>query len=192
MVPSITKELLIKRVALPLIAMAILVGAIAGCGGEGSSGATGSDPGTYVVEAGTTVYATSMTKARYVKYINGVCREAWGRILEFFDDYMASHPEMSERRRFAEAVRIPVLSSITFLIFDDMHMLGSPRGEEREIEEIIGPLQASVELGQKRRPPLYSVAEITEHFTEYNRRARRYGLDDCLVNESHLRLNRRL
>ena len=164
----------------------MLLFALAGCGDSISS--PGSRPEAYSVQAGTTMTVTSITTAQYVKHINGVCQQAWGRILELFNDYRREHTGANRRERFAQAVQASLLPSITFLIFDDMRMLGAPPGEERELEEIIGPLQEASELGQKRRPALYSVAEIVDHFDLYNERARRYGLVDCLVNETHLRI----
>lgn len=107
--------------------------------------------------------------------------------MELFNEYRDSHPMLSKRRRFAEGARVSLLPTITFLIFDDMHMLGSPPGEEENIERLIGPLQEAVELGEKRRPLLYSADEIVAHFAEYNERARRYGLDECVVTTPHLR-----
>ena len=76
---------------------------------------------------------------------------------------------------------------IDFHIFDSIRILGAPQGEEREIEEIIGPMQSAVERGQKKLVPVSSVAQVSTLFGEYNRRARQYGLDDCLVDESHLK-----
>jgi hypothetical protein len=73
-----------------------------------------------------------------------------------------------------------------FHIFDNFRILGAPAGEQRAIEEIIGPFQAAVELGWKERWRAYSIADIPPQFEIYNRRARRYGLDDCLVDKAHL------
>ncbi|HET8863442.1 MAG TPA: hypothetical protein VFM94_09355 [Solirubrobacterales bacterium] len=45
-----------------------------------------------------------------------------------------------------------------FHIFDEFRIMGSPNGQEQEIERIIGPFQAAVELGWKEswHPPTRS------------------------------------
>lgn len=52
---------------------------------------------------------------------------------------------------------------------------------------MIRPFQAAVELGQQKRWAAQSIDEVPPHFAEYNKRARRYGLHYCLVDEDHLR-----
>jgi hypothetical protein len=154
----------------------------AGCGGSDSSNAQ-----TYSVEASTVITTASIGKPQFVPRVNKICREAWVEILDNWAEYSSwQDPKESARKRFSEAVQLSLLAGIDFHIFDEILNLGAPKGEEREVEEIVGPMQIAVELGQKLRPSLYSVAEVSEHFDEYNQRAQRYGLDDCLVNEAHL------
>lgn len=130
----------------------------------------------------------SITKAEFVKRVNEICREAWVVVLDNWNDYTATQDrKLSEKKRFEEAVQLSLLAGIDFHIFDEIINLGAPRSEERAIEEMIGPFQAAVELGWKKRWRAHSVAEVTPHFQEYNQRARQYGLDDCLVDESHMR-----
>jgi hypothetical protein len=155
-------------------------GLSAGCGGGGGDRA-------YSVEAATTmITADNLDKAEFISRINRICRREWSVIVNVrrYHGLKSNSP----RQRFAEAVRIPLMSGIDFLIFDSIRLLGSPPGEERKIEAIVGPMQYAVETAQKQSPPrLFSTADVERHFSEYNRRARRYGLEDCLVNRAHLR-----
>jgi hypothetical protein len=128
-----------------------------------------------------------LTKPRFVSQLNGICREAWATIVDNWHGYTRTQsPGLSEHESFEDAVRESLLPGVVFLIFDDIHMTGAPRGDERTIEEMIGPFQVAAELGGKGRWRAHSVAEITPHFAEYNVRARHYGLDDCLVDQAHL------
>jgi hypothetical protein len=166
---------------------AVLAG---GCGGNGDSD-SGSAEGsqTYEVEASTTMTVASppITKAQFVKRLNKICRKAWVTVRDNFDEYSGTqNPKLSEKARFEEAARLSLLAGLDFHIFDNVRFLGAPKGERREIERIIGPFQASVELGQKERWDAHSVAEVATQFADFNALARQYGLDDCLVNEGHL------
>jgi hypothetical protein len=160
------------------IASGVILG---GCGGSGNTART------YSVYASTVVTTTDIPEERFVPRINKTCRRGWVRALENFAEYragLARDPSESER---LGAVRIVLLTEIDIQIFDEIQRTGAPRGEEDELEEIIGPLQSAVERGQKRLAPISSVPQLLELFAEYNQRARRYGLDDCLVDETHLR-----
>lgn len=172
------------RLALPLMAM--LAAALAqGCGGDGSG------EGGYTPEAAITMTAAKppLSKEQFVGRTNRICRKAWRTVLENWADYTSwQDTEVSKRKRFEEAVRLSLLAGIDFHIFDNIRALGSPPGEEEAIEAIIRPFQVAVELGWKERWRAYSVADVVPHFATYNRRARTYGLDDCLVDAPHLRL----
>jgi hypothetical protein len=161
-----------------------VAGALGGCGG-GSSDATGGE--AFVVRADTTMTTGKLPKARFVVRVNQLCRKGWGPILDNFARYLKwEHRNLSPREQFARTVRVTLMAGIDFYIFDVIHELGAPAGEEREIERMIGAMQEAVERGQ-RLGPLYSVAEISALFDDFNQRARRYSLDDCLVDEPHIR-----
>lgn len=168
-----------------MLAALVAYGATAsGCGDDGSSA-----DGGYTVRAATTMTTADIDRTQFVGRVNRICREAWVTILDNF----ATHRRIQERagtarQRFAEGVQVSLMAGIDFHIFDSIRILGAPKGQERAIEEIIGPMQYAVETAQIQRPPrLHSVADVEAHFSEYNRKARLYGLDDCLVNEAHLR-----
>jgi hypothetical protein len=139
------------------------------------------------VEASTTVTTANLTKAQFIPRVNKICRQAWVIILDNFTQFSSGQdPNVSEKKRFAEAVQLSLLAGIDFHIFDEIYDLGAPRGEEREIEEMIGSMQSAVERGQKRLVPISSVQQVSKLFDDYNKRARQYGLDDCLVDEAQL------
>lgn len=164
-----------------LATLAVVGGA--GCGGSSDAGQP------YVVQADTTVTVASIPEAQLVPRINSICRQGWVTILDNFAKYSRWHENDggSASARFAEAVRLSLLAGIDFHIFDEIHDLGAPQSERREIESIIGTMQSAVERGQKNLAPVSSVAQVSRLFADYNRRARRYGLGDCLVDEARLR-----
>jgi len=166
-------------VAIALIASGVT---LAGCG-DGDDTAS-----TFSVYASTVVTTADIPKERFVPRINKVCRRGWAKTLRNFAEYRAGPSrDLSERERFEKAARTVLLTEIDFQIFDQIQRMGAPRGEEDEVEQIIGPLQSAVERGQKGLAPVYSVPQLLDLFVEYNQRARQYGLKACLVDEIHLR-----
>lgn len=178
----------IKQLVAILAAAATSVFLVAACGGNG--GSADADNSSYTPEASTTmtVAKPALTKPQFVAQVNEICREAWVTILDNWDVYTGTQDQkLSERERFSEAVRLSLLAGMDFHIFDNILRLGSPPGEQEEIEEIIVPFQIAVELGWKERWQAYSVPEVVSQFETYNERAERYGLDDCLATEARLR-----
>jgi hypothetical protein len=177
------------RVGLVLAtAIAVVALVCPGCGGGGD--ASGGGERTYSVEANTTVLRASppITKAQFVKQVNRHCRWAWKKILSNWHVYKSIQEKgLSEQRTFAEAAQQSLLAGITFYVFDVIHDRGVPKREEAEIETMIGAMQYGTEQGWKDESLLASVAEIVDLYGEFNERALRYGLDDCLVSEAHLR-----
>lgn len=168
---------------LPLIAAIAVIAA--GCGGSSSSADAGNQ--TYSVEAETTMTTANVSKAQFVSQANKLCREAWVTILRNFAEYSGWHEtKTNKKKNFVESVQLSLLAGIEFHIFDEIRNLGSPQGEEQAIEEIIGPMQSAIERGQKKLAPISSVAKVSKLFGEYDQLARRYGLDDCLVDTAHL------
>jgi hypothetical protein len=160
---------------------------VGGCGGSGD-GSTGSTGTGFDVQASTVMYVANprISKAEFIRRVEGYCRKAWPSVRHSSRTYIHDEAQSGSRKeRASEAIRNSLMGSIDFQIFDNIHILGTPPGEERAIEEIVGPMQEAVERGQ-RLGPLYSIAEVTALFGKFNRQASRYGLRDCLVEESHL------
>jgi len=175
----IKKELLTKRLSF-LVLFAACAAAIfaTGCGGGDGGGVSGGGARTYSVVASTTMTGTAISKARFVERVNGICRHAWPVLVKNLE-------QVRKRRGLTASIRLSLLAGIDFEIFDKIRTLGAPEGEERAIEEIIGPMQYTVERNQKHAR-LHSVAQVVRAFADYNRRARAYGLEECLVDRSHL------
>lgn len=166
--------------------IAALLAVATGCGGSQPS----DDPlAGYDVEANTTMTAAKppLGKAEFVNRVNRACRYAWTRVGENWRRYVDDQdPGISRLARYARAVKSSFLYGIDIFVFDSIRQLGAPPGDERAIEEIIGPFQATVELGWMGRWRARSIPEVVSRFETFNERAARYGLDDCLVDGSHL------
>jgi hypothetical protein len=163
---------------------------LAACGDNGDA-SPNSSAESYDVEASTVVTAAKpvMDKARFIRRFDRICRKAWERVYANWDQYRSTQDrKLSAEERFDDAVRNSLLAGLDFYIFDNFRIIGSPPGEEREIEKIIGPFQATVELGWKQRWQARSIGDIATQFEIYNRRAERYGFSECLVDEPHLSL----
>jgi hypothetical protein len=184
-------ELSIKGLLSFLILALTATGVAAGCGGSGDAAEGG--PGTYTVggktytvEAGTTVNPTApLPKPRFVVHFNALCRQSWKTIGENFSVFSAMQETRGgPQQRFAEAVQLSVLPGIDFHIFDEIHLFGAPKGQKRQVEELLGTLQAGVEHAEKLQ--IVSAAELLPLFETYNQRAHQYGLDACIVSKAHL------
>jgi hypothetical protein len=175
-----------SHLAFLLMAAAICIAVLAGCGGGGDSSSSNAAQ-TFTVRADTTMSAGSVTRAAFVARLNEVCRKKWVKILDNFAKYSSwQYPNESRKKRFADSVRESLLAGIDFHIFDNIYRSKAPRGEKVTLEEIIGAMQEGVERGQRLRP-VYSLAQLKALFVKFNQRASQYGLDDCLVNEAHLK-----
>lgn len=135
-----------------------------------------------------TVASPPLTKRQFVGQINRACRKEWGHI---FDNWFAyrrtQNPKLSKETRFSKAVKLSLTAGITVYIFDSMYRLGAPRGQERQIEGIIGSMQSATERIWKGLVPASSVALVSSLYGPYNQRASRYGLTDCLVDKARLK-----
>jgi hypothetical protein len=181
------------RLALLLLTLAVAAAILAGCGGDEADPASGTGAGTYTVDGetytlreSTTMLTADITKAEFISRMNRLCREAWPRVAENLADFnqRTKNTGWSKQKRLVEAVHVPILTGITFHIFDGYRIFGAPKGQKRVLEEVIGPMRIAVETGEREQ--LTSEKEVAALFTEYNQRARRYGLDQCIVTTARL------
>jgi hypothetical protein len=171
------------------MATAVLAAIAIGCGGS-----AGGDPSKssheFSVRADTTMApVASLTKAKFLAHINSLCRRKWRFVLNAVREtavvWARKHPKVTPEDNFIRAVHQSYFASIDFLIFDWIHHLGAPPGQTRQIEDVIGTMQEAVELGQ-REVRVATVAQLEALFADYNRKARQYGLEECLVRGGHL------
>jgi len=169
------------KVALALIAVAVLTAIFAGCGGADSD-----TQSSFRLRADTTMKVGSVTKARFVAQANQACRHGWPIILENFAQYSSwQSPKLSKGELFAKAIRFSFLAGLDFWIFDPIQKLRAPVREKENVEEVIGKMQIAVERGQ-REIRAYTPVQLSAQFADYNQAALRYGLVDCLVDGARL------
>ncbi len=176
-----------------ILAGLALVFGLTACGGDdpASSGSASTSAGQhgYTVRASTTITAASppLDKRQFIALTNKICRKGWKEVQGNFIDYMSwRKPPQTKQQRFVETVRVSLLAGIDFHIFDQIQHQGAAPGQLREVEEIIGSLQKSVELGQLNRWRVHTVSEIPAYFGNFNHLAKQYGLKDCPVDRSNL------
>jgi hypothetical protein len=177
----------IKALSCSLVAL-IATAAMASCGGDDPS-AESKRPYDIVASTTMTVATPRLTKPEFIRRMSKICGAAWVKAARYWRMYRhTQEPTLSERERFEDAVRVTLLASLDFYIFDNFRIIGGPAGSTDELERVIAPFQEAVELGQMNRWRAHTTAEVARQFRTFNRRAARYGLADCLVNESHLKL----
>jgi hypothetical protein len=167
-----------------LIGAALAVVMIAsGCGGSGG----GSDGEASAGGVDTERTTDAMTKAQFVAHFNDVCRRAWPEIRRNAAQYgRLQDPHLGEKELFAKVVRYSFMAGFDFHIFNPIHELGAPGDQaEHQGTTVIFTMKEAVEPAI-HRVWLHSPAQLAALFADYNRAARRYGLDECLIAGSHL------
>jgi hypothetical protein len=164
------------------VANLVLVGALAavaigGCGGQEDSSGQAKKEST--VHIGLPVYINSLTKEQYLQQADRICRKSWADLLGYFVKYRRQRAgKDSEAAIFAYAAQEYFLPSAQFW-FDDVSYLGAPRGDEEEVEDMLKALQLAVHSAEELRIP--SPRVLVAAFSSFNRLAREYGLDACVV-----------
>jgi hypothetical protein len=159
------RETLIKSA---FLATAIALGAVllAGCGGGSSksSGATGtSEPAT--------IATSSHTKAEFIKLADTICkREETKRLKEVYA-YLRQHEKegKSQRELIVDGMREIFLPEIQTQV-EEIRALGAPKGDERQVEELLSSMQEAAESGSSFEPKVLK---------RPGRLARAYGLREC-------------
>jgi hypothetical protein len=181
-----------RLAVLASIALVSAVVALPGCGSGGTEDqpAAAAVPQRALVRAGREMEAADppLSKARFVARVNRLCRQAWPAIRRNFAVYRSTEDtELSERRRFKQAIGRSLLPEIESRFFTPILSLGAPRGDEAELREIMRWLGEAIELGQGGPGafPITTPVILWDLFDMFNPLARRYGLGQCLVNARH-------
>lgn len=171
------------------VALTVVAALGTGCGSSAGGDPPGGGHG-FSVEADTTVATTpTLTKAKFIAHVNSLCRRKWPFVLHAFREYRGDlrwkAPRLNDKQRWVKSTRLAYFPSIGYHIYDWVIRLGAPPGEKRAIEEVVGSMREGMERGQRLRP-VTDQAQVRALFDRYNRIARGYGLDECLVNGKHL------
>lgn len=149
---------------------AVLIGALAiaaiasGCGGGDSSSES----------------TASLTKAEFVKEGNAICSKGNAEIESEFEAFSKERnlsetkaPSKEVQEEAAEDILIPAISSQ----LKEIRALGTPEGDEGEVEEILAGAEEALEEGEE--DPISLLGNEPGKFKEVNKMAREYGLTVC-------------
>jgi hypothetical protein len=177
-----------KRRPTIAIVAALLAAIAVGCGGGGEDpAATGAHESS--VQPAEIFTVPWLTKQKVVAHANDLCRQRWRFVRNSVRQtrvlWARQHPQVSAHDNYLRSVRLSYFAAINFLIFNEIRRFGSPPGQEQAIGEVIGAVHEASVQGEQGKP-ITSVAQLKALFAEYNRVARRYGLEECLVAGAHL------
>lgn len=140
-----------------MIAAALVV---AGCGGGGSTSS-----------------ATPLSKPQYVKQANAICKkgqQAREAAVNELAEETKPGAEVGElpKSQIVEAVISPLSNTV-----DELAALPAPKGEEKQVESIVGDYQKAVEEIEEDNEAAFN----GEIFKEADEKATKYGLEDCVL-----------
>lgn len=135
-----------------LLALA-LIAAASGCGSDSSAD-------------------SSISKKQFVKRANTLCVDTEFEQLGKAQKYSSEHPEAEEADLIQPAL-VPTLKKE----LKDLEALGTPDGDEEELEAIYEALQKGIEGAES--DPASVVKPQSNPFNEVNKLATAYGIGDC-------------
>ena len=139
-----------------LVAAALLLFGVAGCGEDDSSAAT-------------------LTKKQFIKSAEGICEQAETEQLKKATKYLQGHPGAEEEDAVIPAGLPPIEEEL-----NKLEALGLPKGGEAEIEAFLDALQ--VALDQAKEDPGSVLAQQGNPFEKPNKIGSKYGLKACASN----------
>jgi len=144
-----------------VLALALLA---AGCGGGNDGGDS----------------TASLSKAQFVKQGNAICRKGNAELESEFEEFAEEH-NLQENKKpseaaFEEAAETILIPGITNQV-EEIRALGTPEGDEGEIDEILTGAEEAVEEGEED-PASFGEGESPQ-FKKVNKQAREYGLTVC-------------
>lgn len=149
-----------------LASVAAIALVAAGCGS--SSDTTGS------TEA-------SITKSQYLKEGNAVCAAGNKEIEEGFEEFAKeegidekSPPSEDQSKKASETILIPAINKQ----IEGLRSLGTPEGDEGELDELLTSAEEALEKGEED-PVALIEEEGGDPFAEVDKAAREYGLTVC-------------
>ena len=144
------------------IALLVLAGVAAGCGGSSDESQT-----------------TALTKAEFVKQANAICYETKERSAAAYKQYAQTNAVPSSGPGLT-AKAADLVENVFIPIYDEqiekISALGTPIGDEKEVDAILTAMQAGVE-GAKREPlPFIRESAALNRASQL---AVAYGLPEC-------------
>lgn len=153
---------------LALLASVVAIALVAaGCGS--SSDTTGS-----------TSEAT-LTKSEFLKKGNAICAAGNKEIEEGFEEFTEEEgindkapPSKAQSQKASETILLPTINKQ----IEGLRELGTPEGDEGEVDELLTSAEEAVEKGEED-PVALIEEEGSNPFAEVNKAAREYGLTVC-------------
>jgi hypothetical protein len=151
------------------LALIVAVGALAlvavGCGSSDDS---------------TTDSGEALTKAEFIKQGNAICKEGNAEIESGFEEFSEENdlaenkePTEAELTEASETILIPAVSKQ----LEELRALGTPEGDEGEVDELLTNAEEVLEEGEE--DPASLANEDSGGFADVNKEARAYGLTVC-------------
>jgi hypothetical protein len=156
----------VKKLSFVLLVGAMAVALVAaGCGSSDNSSSEST---------------ASLTKAEFVKEGNAICTKGNAQLDSEFEAFSKEHgisetkaPSKAVQEEAAEEILIPAITTQV----EELRALGTPEGDEGEVDEILTGAEEAVEEGEE--DPASLIGNGSGGFTEVNKLAREYGLTVC-------------
>lgn len=149
-----------------LAGLVVLAVVVAGCGSSSE-------------DSSSTSSTASLSKAEFLKQGNAICKEGNESINAEFEEFSKennlSESEEPPKAVQEEAIEQILIPSINGQI-EDIRALGTPEGDEGELEEVFTAEEEVVEEAEAEPTSLF---ETTTAQKEANKLAREYGLTVC-------------
>src|SRR6478672_13036806 len=148
-----------------LAALVAIAAVVAGCGSSSSE---------------TTETTASISKAEFLTQGNAICKAGNKEINEGYEEFSKENnlnhkkPSKAQFEELSETVLIPSVSKQ----IDEVRELGTPEGEEAEIEEFLGNAEEALEELEEK-PSLSGAEGKEEPFFNVNKEATAIGLAAC-------------
>lgn len=157
-----------KRLFALFVAALACVVAVAGCGSSDDNDST-----------------ASLSKAQFVKQGNAICRKGNAKIESEFEEFAENHqlqenkkPSKPVLEEATETILVPQISNQV----EEIRALGTPEGDEGEVDAILGGAEEAVEEAEED-PATFAEGESAK-LKEVNKEAREYGLTVCGEEEN--------
>jgi hypothetical protein len=153
-----------------LVAVAAMIVVCAGCGGGDNGGSTTAATAT-----------ASPTKAAFIKKADALCAKGNTRINLEIEKFAAESKSgtAGSARAQEEAMLSQVLAPGIGRQADEIASLSAPKGDEEEIEAIVGAIEAGAAKGEKDPSSITVLESKPGAFSEASKLARAYGLQVC-------------